>query len=137
MRDDAECLRAIIKACDTIAEYVDGVDYKTFLGRGLIVDGCAMQCLIVGNYCRLVSEDLKAMYPNVQWRNAYAFRNRVGHVYGTSSFDTRILWETVTKDIPRLRDECAAILHELVSVGPSPNIRMKKRPKHGFLGLRR
>lgn len=113
MKDDRERLKGIIRACDKIEEYIAGMSYEDFLEDEKTVDACATKSSVVGNFCKEVSDELKARNPEVDWKGAYDFRCKVDHSYDTPSFDLEIMWNTVSGSIPNLRDQCARILKEL------------------------
>lgn len=120
MRDDRERLTGIIRACDKIDEYVSGMTYVEFVNDEKTVDACATKSSVIGNFCNEISDELKELYPDVDWHGAYKFRCRVDHSYDTPSFDLRIMWNTLTDSVPKLRDDCACILKELEYRSESP-----------------
>ena len=44
------------------------------------------------------------------WKDIRSIRNIAAHNYG--ELDNEVLWETVTDDIPKLKDYCENILSE-------------------------
>lgn len=54
-----------------------------------------------------LSEDSKESIPGIPWKQIYGLRNRI--VHGYDGVDMRIVWDTVSEDIPRLQAELAAI----------------------------
>ena len=54
-----------------------------------------------------LSDVAKESIPSIPWRQIYGLRNRI--VHGYDGVDMRIVWDTVSEDIPRLRAELAAI----------------------------
>jgi uncharacterized protein with HEPN domain len=47
-----------------------------------------------------LSEELKARYPEVQWRRITAFRNILAHAYLDLDLDR--IWSTIVEDLPAL-----------------------------------
>nr|WP_309446466.1 HepT-like ribonuclease domain-containing protein [Desulfosporosinus nitroreducens] len=47
------------------------------------------------------------------WTQIKALRNVVAHNYG--KIDDESLWETITSDIPKLKDYCLNIIQQLVN----------------------
>lgn len=95
------------------------MSYDDFVDDEKTVDACATKSSVVGNFCKEISDELKKAYPYVDWEGAYKFRCRVDHSYDTPSFDLEIMWGTLTKSIPGLRDECVRILKELEQMSES------------------
>jgi uncharacterized protein with HEPN domain len=60
-----------------------------------------------------LSEDLKGMHPEVDWRTIAAFRNVVVHDY--LGVDLNEIWGIAEQDIPTLKRAIMAILGELES----------------------
>ena len=54
-----------------------------------------------------LSDTVKDSIPSIPWKQIYGLRNRI--VHGYDGVDMRIVWDTVSEDIPRLRAELAAI----------------------------
>jgi uncharacterized protein with HEPN domain len=57
-----------------------------------------------------VSEELQARYPGIPWPGIVSQRNRIVHEY--FGIDWQLVWKTVTADLPRLREQIAALLEE-------------------------
>ncbi len=53
-----------------------------------------------------LSDAAKAAIPGIPWKQIYGLRNRI--VHGYDGVDMRIVWDTVSEDIPQLRAELAA-----------------------------
>lgn len=63
---------------------------------------------IVGEAASKVSEETRAAHPSGPWAAVVAMRNRLIHAY--FDIDRRILWKTVSEEIPQLRSQLLAIL---------------------------
>lgn len=55
---------------------------------------------IVGEAAAKVSEATRRQMPDVPWREMVGMRNRLIHGYG--DVDQRVVWRTVTEDLPSL-----------------------------------
>lgn len=55
---------------------------------------------IIGEAASRVSEEARSQLPGIEWRAIIGMRNRLIHVYYDIDFD--VLWNTITRDIPRL-----------------------------------
>ena len=51
---------------------------------------------------------IRAVHTEMLWKDIKQMRNVVAHRYGAFDFD--ILWETVTDDIPVLKEFCERII---------------------------
>jgi len=58
-------------------------------------------CLqIIGEAAGRLSDNAKAMMPEIPWRAVRGMRNQIVHVY--FDVDTDVVWDTVTGDLPPL-----------------------------------
>ena len=57
-----------------------------------------------------LSDETKAQLSAIPWNQLYGMRNRI--VHGYSGVNMRIVWDTVSRDIPALDMELAEILSE-------------------------
>ena len=110
---DYELLLRIVRYCDEIAEARQffGSLYEIFESNSIYRNAVALCILQIGELSGYLSDDLKEAYKNVPWRNIKDMRNMVAHKYGTMS--TTIMWETITDDVPVLKDYCMSILRSL------------------------
>jgi uncharacterized protein with HEPN domain len=58
---------------------------------------------LIGEAATKISEEAKALLPNIEWKYIIGMRNRLVHVY--YEVDRNILWDTVTNAIPELIKE--------------------------------
>ncbi|MGD9778172.1 HepT-like ribonuclease domain-containing protein [Methanosarcina mazei] len=69
------------------------------------------QIEIIGEATKNLSKDFREKYPNVPWSNIAGMRDRlIHHYFGVNLND---VWYTVKIDIPVLKDEILAILHDM------------------------
>lgn len=66
---------------------------------------------IIGEAARGVSDKVRAAHPEVPWRVITDMRNRVSHGY--FDIDLDVVWNTVTRDLPKLQESVTRILAEL------------------------
>ena len=70
----------------------------------------ALCVLQIGELVGVLSDDFKAEYTEMPWKDMKQMRNIVAHKYGTFDFD--ILWEVVSEDIPELKKFCEKHLNQ-------------------------
>ena len=63
---------------------------------------------IVGEAATRVSDAGQKRYPSIPWRKACGMRNRL--VHGYDRVDLKVLWDTITDDLPPLIAELERIL---------------------------
>jgi uncharacterized protein with HEPN domain len=72
---------------------------------------------IIGEAARGVSDKVRDAHPEVPWRVITDMRNRMTHGY--FDIDLEIVWNTVTRDLPKLRNSVILIRTELDSQAES------------------
>ena len=100
MRGDEARLLDIVLACREAMAYVEGVSAVEFRADRKLQRALSMVLEIIGEAARAVSEPCKAAHPEVPWRDMVGLRNRIVHEY--FRLDLGVLWEIVTRDVPRL-----------------------------------
>ena len=103
---DVFILEEIISYCDRIAAVLakHSGGFDEFNADSEYQDVCAFRVMQIGEYVNSLSEKFKASHPEMPWHKIIAFRNIVSHDYG--KIDHGIMWETITEDIPKLREFC-------------------------------
>ena len=66
---------------------------------------------IVGEAAKMIPDEIRAMAPNIPWKQITAMRDKLIHHY--FGVDLEIVWLSVTKDVPVLVDEFTVLLAKL------------------------
>lgn len=104
-------LKHILDAIEKIELYLTGFEKNTFQSDSRTQDAVIRQLSIVGEATNCLTRDLRAKYPQVEWRFAAATRNRL--IHGYFDVDAEIVWDTAENDIPKLKAEITKILEKL------------------------
>ena len=109
MRDNRERLRDIIEAIERLEKYAN--QGKTaFEQQELIQTWIIYHLQIIGEASRATSQEFKAKYTEIPWRDTGDLRNLVIHEYFRINLD--IIWDIVENDIPPLKQQIESILKE-------------------------
>ena len=101
-------------AIDRIRRYVQ--DDRTRFDTGELLQSAVLHWIeIIGEAARGVSDKVRAAHPEVPWRVITDMRNRVSHGYFDIDIDIDVVWNTVTRDLPKLQESVTRILAELDS----------------------
>ena len=108
MRDERLYLHDILAACDAIEGFLQGHDSDSFYADDKLESSVAYKLTIIGEAVSHLSDDLKARYANIPWRDIVGFRNQAVHHYFGLFWNE--VWETASNEVPVLRDQVAEIL---------------------------
>lgn len=101
--DVLECVRRIQR-------YTQGMGYDEFEDDEKTVDSVLRNLEIIGEASKFVPGRIQKTYPDVPWMEMYTMRNIVVHEY--HGVNLKIIWQTVTEDLPALIPQLEKILAE-------------------------
>jgi uncharacterized protein with HEPN domain len=102
-----------IHDCINKVEYLSGKlhSYDSFEKQWVEQDAIIRNLEIIGEASVNISDDLKAQYPNVDWKAMRGMRNFITHQYFGVSLT--IIWDIVANDIPVLKKQIKDIIDDL------------------------
>ena len=98
-RDDATLLD-ILKAARLAVEFKGALDKSAFLEDLKTQSAILHQLLLLGEAVKRLSEEFRAQYLEVAWRQVAGMRDKLIHEYDQVDLDE--VWQTVSADVPRL-----------------------------------
>jgi len=107
---DIEVLKRMVSYCSDICNAIKrfGASFEALQTDKDYKNSVAMCILQIGELTTHLTDDFKQTYKEMPWQDIKNMRNVAAHHYG--KFDTTKLWETITEDIPQLRDYCNEII---------------------------
>ncbi|MGB9721564.1 MAG: DUF86 domain-containing protein [bacterium] len=102
-RDDFVYLKHILDAISRIEEYTRGLEYEDFINSNLIQDGVIRQIEIIGEATKKLSTEIRKKYPEMPWEDMAGMRDKLIHDY--FGVDIDVVWNTVERDIPKLKNK--------------------------------
>ena len=101
MRNDSERLADMLGAIDRIRRHVQ--DDRTRFDTDELLQSAVLHWIeIIGEAARGVNDKVRDAHPEVPWRVISDMRNRVTHGY--FDIDLDVVWNTVTRDLPKLKE---------------------------------
>ena len=100
MNDDTAHLLDILSSARLANGYVEDVAREDFMLDTKLQDSVIRRLEIVGEAAGRLSQRFRQQTPGIPWAEIRGMRNRMIHRYDDVDMD--IVWETVTRDIPRL-----------------------------------
>lgn len=108
----ADYVDHMLNAIERIHRYTQGMTDAAFLADELVQDAVIRNLEIVGEAARNIQRDhpsFAAAHSDVPWEEMYLMRNRVAHGY--FSVDLDVVWQTLQRDLPELRQQISRIKH--------------------------
>ena len=110
MRDPRERLLDILDAIAAIERH-PGRDRAAFERDELLQVWFLRHLQIIGDVARTLSEEVRAMAPEIPWSEIIGMRNIL--VHGYFDIDTDIVWEAATRDVPAIKPAVERLLETL------------------------
>lgn len=103
-------LTDISEAINNIKSYTKDMNYDEFIHDKKTIDAVVRNLEIIGEAAKSIPKNVKDKYDNVNWIAISGMRNKLIHEYFGVS--VRIVWETLSNDIPNLEEQINNILDE-------------------------
>jgi len=110
MKDERLYLLHIQDAIQRIENYTVG-GKELFLTSTLVQDAVLRNLQTMSESSHRLSEQLKSQYPEIPWRQLWAFRNVVAHDYLGISLEH--IWDVLQNDLPTLKKNIEKIICHL------------------------
>lgn len=108
---DKARLQHISDAIKEIENYITNSSYKDFQSNSMMQFATVKQLEIIGEAANQLTEHFKKLYTEVQWREIVGLRNILIHEY--FGIDTKIVWDILQIDLPKLKIHVEEILKQL------------------------
>lgn len=110
-RDSTQFLLDIIESIADIEEFIKGIEFDEFSSDKKTVYAVMKALEIIGEASKNIPETLKNEHSEVPWKLMAGIRDKVVHGYFV--VDLPIIWSTIKKDIPSLKEPLEEILEEI------------------------
>lgn len=104
-------LMHMLEATEDALRFLEGKTYETYYADYQLSLATVKLVEIIGEAANAISKETQSRYPQVEWRKTVAMRNIVVHEY--FGIDYTIVWQTITQDLPILKEQLTTILTEL------------------------
>ena len=115
--DVAAVLRDMSHHIDLASQFVAGMEYEDFREDARTLYAVTRCLEIISEASRRLTEQLKARYPEIAWKNMAGAGNVYRHEY--EEVAAKLVWDTVQLALPPLRDVIAREINALTQLGPS------------------
>ncbi|MDF1558963.1 MAG: DUF86 domain-containing protein [Bacteroidales bacterium] len=100
-------LSHILDSITTIENFIREYSRSSFLEDRKTIDATLFQFAVIGEVIVRVNEDILDKY-DFPWYKVRAFRNFILHEY--HAIEDRVIWDTIKKDLPLLKQIIEGIL---------------------------
>lgn len=97
----------IIEALDRIFCYVKDLDYDGWIKDQKTIDAVIRNLEIIGEAAANVPREIQDLYADIPWYQMKGMRNILIHEY--FGVDNDVLWNTIKKDLPVLKEKLQAV----------------------------
>jgi uncharacterized protein with HEPN domain len=99
-RDLSHFKKDIVEACSSIGEFVEGMDFPSFVKDDKTYTAVLMKIAIIGECASHFGEEIRIKNPNIDWQGMKDMRNFLIHEY--FEVDPKVVWKTIQEDVPKL-----------------------------------
>ena len=100
----------ILSSCDKILRYAQGLNYEEFINDELRLDAVLRNLQIMGEAAKQVPQEIRDIYPAVEWRKIAGLRDILAHAYFSLELET--IWDIIQNKVPHLRTQIQEILEQ-------------------------
>jgi len=111
MRKDRLCLQDIESAIDAIEAFVEDMNYEEFTDDDKTQSAVIRKFEVHGEATKNLPAEVRERYDEVPWNQMAGMRDRL--IHGYFNIDTSLVWQTIQKELPPLKENIKNILTEL------------------------
>ena len=99
-KDNKIFLGHILKSCNEITQFIDGLDEDEFLRNRQLQLAVIKSIEIIGEATKRLSSEFRKKYNHIPWDDMSGMRDKLTHGYMDVNY--RTVWDVAVKDIPQL-----------------------------------
>ena len=104
-------LEDIIKSCEYVQEFVEGIDFDQFMNDEKTSSAVIQKFGIIGEAVKNIPEFIREKYSDIPWKNMAGMRDRL--IHGYFGVDYALVWDTIEFDVPKIITLISQILDDL------------------------
>lgn len=109
-KDPTIFLEHILDSIEKIEKFTKDISKRQFLKSLKTQDAVIRRLEIIGEAAKNISGDVKKQYEFIPWKKITGSRDVLIHDY--FEVDIESVWDTVTKDIPQLKQDIKKLLEK-------------------------
>jgi uncharacterized protein with HEPN domain len=102
-REIGDYIEDIVTSIKEIEEFTKGMTFESFEKDTKTVNAVLRSLEVIGEAVRKIPQDVRDKFSEIPWKKITGMRDKLIHEY--FGVDTEIVWQTVKKDIPYLKEQ--------------------------------
>lgn len=98
----------ILQECEFLLENSEKLTFEEFIEDNVLMRAFVRSLEVIGEATKYLPEEFRKKYSHIPWREIAGMRDKLIHEYFGVSYT--IIWETVEKDIPKLKNQIEEIM---------------------------
>lgn len=107
-KDDGVYLYHILDSISKIEDFMKNINEKEFKTNELVQSAVIRQIEIVGEATKQISDNTRKKYTNIPWKDIAGMRDKL--IHGYFGVDIDAVWNTIQRDIPKLKNYIEKVL---------------------------
>lgn len=107
VRRDSDYLDDMEHGIKKVLAHLEGLAKDEFMEDEWVQDATMRNIEIIGEAAKQLSEQTRALRPQLQWTKLMGMRDRLAHGYFAVNLD--VIWNTVREDLPQLLSHVSAL----------------------------
>jgi len=104
-------IKDIIEHIEKAQRFIEGLDFQDFVRDEKTVYAVIRCIEIIGEASKAVPREVREKHPEIPWKAMAGMRDRL--IHGYFGMNPEIVWITVVKDLPPLKEKLEKLLDEL------------------------
>lgn len=101
-------VRHMLEAIDKVMAKTEGMDFEAFSEDPFFIDAVVRNIQVIGEAARKLPDAVRQQHPSIPRSDIIGMRNVIVHDY--DRVDVELLWQTVQRDSPLLKEQLSRIV---------------------------
>jgi len=110
-REAGDFIEDIVNAMNKALRFVEGMSFEEFSKDDKTIFAVIRAIEIIGEATKNIPDEIKKAYPEIPWKGMAGMRDKV--IHGYFGVDLKVVWDTVTKRIPEIKELFERMLDDM------------------------